>query len=198
MSCNHHGIIKRLIFIVKFLFLQFTVPETSIGVNGKIFKGIGVGSLFSYGFGEDDDKQWALVEENSVFNLNVGGDTVLVYCLNADGSPHFLSGFSYAPDGWLEPGLTAEEYGGIDSSLPDELSVNGSVAVPYFQNYMYAGESSSITTKEELVQAFGNPSNYEGQNEIPYLMPTVTSEAWSLSTKQLTLSTTIAALVLIV
>ncbi|GKZ00532.1 hypothetical protein MPSEU_001005600 [Mayamaea pseudoterrestris] len=158
--------------------LAYSIPASSVGIDGETFEGIGVGALFSYGFETEDDARWSVVDGNAsdtLFNLNLAGDTVLVYCLKTDGTPHFLSGFSYAPSGWVDAGLAAEEYGGVDSALPDELAVNGSVAVPYFQNNIFIGDSSSATTKEELMQTYQQASNYKGTNDATYELPILTS-----------------------
>ena len=159
---------------------QYSIPNATTDLNGETFEGIGVGGLFSYGFGVEDDR-WTVLESgsDSVFNLGLSGDTILVYCLKTDGTPHFLSGFSYAPSGWVDAGLADEEYGAQDSALPDDLAVNGSVAVPYFQNNLYNGASSSITTKGELLKSYMEPANYEGSNDMLYQLPILTSGAAS-------------------
>lgn len=128
-----------------------------------------MGALFSYGFGNDTD--WRILESEDIFNLNVAGDTLLVYCLKTDNTPHFLSGFSYTPNGWLEPGLSEDEYGAENSALPEGLAVNGSVAVPYFQNYVFVGESSTATTQGELLMLYMDPTNYQGSNDVRYELP---------------------------
>jgi hypothetical protein len=145
-------------------------------LNKVTSPGLGVGALFSYGFNVSDDR-WKQVDPQSPFQLNVAGDTILVYCMQSDGSPHFLSGFSYAPTGWMAAGLTADAYGGTGSSLPSELSVNGSVAVKYFPNNVFNGASSSSTTQDQLLKSYQDPSNYVGANNMRYQLPALTSSA---------------------
>jgi len=65
-----------------------------------------------------------------------------------------------------EPGLSEEKYGTERSALPDQLAVNGSIALPYYQNYIY--NTAEGTRKDELILEYKNVSNYEGSNDMRF------------------------------
>jgi hypothetical protein len=60
-------------------------------------------------------------------------------------------------------------YSTSETALPDALKKAGSVALPFFPNYVYEGPSSG--RREELIAAFGDPNNYKG-SQTPYQIPT--------------------------
>jgi hypothetical protein len=124
--------------------------------------------VFGFGFGKDA-VTWT---NDSAFDLGISGDTILTYCLSADGNPIFLHGLSYADGGWVNASLAADEYGLEKSSVPFELLQfgYGSVELPYFQNNVYNGTSQGLV-KRELLTEFANASNYMGSNDIRYEIP---------------------------
>jgi hypothetical protein len=124
--------------------------------------------VFGFGFGKDS-VGWS---NDTAFDLGISGDTILTYCINADGTPIFLHGMSYAKDGWANDSLTSDEYGLERSALPVELQQfgYGSVQLPYHQNNVYNGTSQGLE-KQELLVLFAQLNNYMGSNEIRYEMP---------------------------
>jgi len=125
------------------------------------------GYLFAYGF-EVTNVDWVADDSGATgtFDLGQAGDSILVYCIDADSNPRFIMGFSFAPGGWADPGLSADEYGPERSALPDDLKEHGNVAVPYFQNNIYNGTTSA--QKADLLDLFADPTNYDGSNTIRY------------------------------
>jgi hypothetical protein len=114
------------------------------------------------------------------FDLGISGDTILTYCINADGTPIFIHGMSYAQNGWANESLSADEYGLEQSALPVELQQfgYGSVQLPYHQNNVYNGSSQGLEKKDLLV-LFAQLGNYMGSNEIRYQMPQLEGESTS-------------------
>jgi hypothetical protein len=131
-----------------------------------------------YGFGFGNDK--VVWTNDSAFDLGISGDTLLTYCLSADGNPIFLHGLSYADGGWANASLTADEYGLERSAVPAELVQfgYGSVELPYVQNNVYNGTSQGLV-KRELLTEFANATNYMGSNEIRYEIPQLDGPATS-------------------
>jgi endonuclease I len=140
--------------------VRIQVPEESFGgSDGKQkCRGWCPGTVYSYGFPADKGN-WTDVDTTMPpFQLNYDGDSVLTYCINADEKPIFLNGFTNAPGGWAAPGLS--DYGTASSSLPAGLELNGSVAVPYFPNYVYTGINKG--RYDILLLAFSMTENYNG------------------------------------
>jgi hypothetical protein len=95
----------------------------------------------------------------------------LVYCLNADGRPYFLHGFSFNKGGWAAANLSSYATG--QSSLPQQLHTQGAVAVPDFPDYVYLGPATA-PLKSKLVSYFKDPKNYNGsfdRKTVPDLGP---------------------------
>jgi hypothetical protein len=124
--------------------------------------------VYGLGFG-DDRVTWT---NDSAFDLSISGDTILTYCISADGNPIFLHGLSYVDGGWANESLTAEEYGLERSAVPIELVQfgYGSVELPYLQNFVYNGTSQGVE-KKDLLLLFAQAGNYMGSNTIRYQMP---------------------------
>jgi hypothetical protein len=140
--------------------VRIQVPEESFGgSDGKQkCRGWCPGTVYSYGFPADKGN-WTDVDTTMPpFQLNYDGDSVLTYCINADEKPIFLNAFTNAPGGWAAPGLS--DYGTASSSLPAGLEQNGSVAVPYFPNYVYTGINKG--RYDILLLAFSMTENYNG------------------------------------
>lgn len=98
------------------------------------------------------------------FALSSQGDTVLTYCLDGNGKPHFIHGFSYSPGGWAQPGL--DNYTVLQqSALPETLKTAGSVQLPYYHNWIYIG--TAVEPVEVLItEYYNNPSNYSGSDTV--------------------------------
>ena len=156
------------------MLLQIDVPKTSIGGDNATYSGWAPGSIFSYGFKADEGQ--FRTYGSGTFNLNKDGkgDTLLTYCLNADGLPHFLNGFSFAGN-WSKAGLTADQYGTAKSALPSALAEQGNVALPVLKNYFYVGPTEEF--KADLIVAYGDPNNYNGSNTVRATIPALDSGA---------------------
>jgi len=124
--------------------------------------------MFGYGF-EFNRVNWTDAGDwKDSFDLGLGGDTILTYCLASNGSPHFIHGFSYTNGSWAEPGLAMEDYGTEHSALPEALAVNGSIALPYFQNYLFNGTTDFSSRKDDLIELFKSKKNYQGSNDMRF------------------------------
>jgi hypothetical protein len=155
---------------------QIDVPKSTIGGDNATYGGWAPGSLISTGWSNSDKFRHY---GSGQFNLNSDqkGDTILTYCLNADGLPHFLHGFSFAGN-WSDAGLNATAYGLSGSALPLPLADQGSVALPLFKNYYYTGVTEAF--KSVLVKDYANASNYNGSNTIRATIPLLESSAVSM------------------
>jgi hypothetical protein len=122
--------------------------------------GIKAGSVFGYGVTfPDQSGEWAESEEEKKFDLStIGPDSLLIYCLNADNKPFFLSALTYNGN-FSEPGQLS--YDPSETSLPAALAEIGGLALPFAPNYLYAG-STDKGRREELLEAFYNPTNFQG------------------------------------
>jgi len=110
--------------------MQFDLPpETRQANDNQLYNGLAPGYLFAYNF-DKTFVNWTSTESGN-FNLSTSGDSILTYCLDADGNPHFIHGFTYAEGGWADAGLSAEEYGEAKSALPDELKAQGSKSMKF-------------------------------------------------------------------
>jgi len=116
-----------------------------------------------------------------IFDIGLSGDNLFTYCLAADGTPHFIHGFTNADGGWAEFNQTTDEYRTERSALPEGLQGNGSIAVPYFQNYVFNG-TSSLARKDEMILRFTNSSYYQGANEMRFDIANLNNETTSSST----------------
>lgn len=162
LNCTANALDRAFPFSLLLLPLQFEVPKETTPPDGsQIYNGLAPGSLYAYGFATDN-VVWT--SEGGNFTLDSdAGDTILTYCIDADGDPHFIQGFSFAAGGWAEPGLPAEQYGASRSSLPDALKDQGAVEVPFLKNYIYNGTTAA--NLETLLVEYADPSNYVGSNE---------------------------------
>lgn len=143
------------------------MPETYRDVNDNICPGFCAGSIFSYGFANPTQPTWEQdVVTSRVFALaTIDGDSFFMYCMDSNGKPNIINGFTYAQGGWAEAGLLMDDYGNARSALPEVLLRAGAgfVAVSYAQNSIFDALSSS-NQKEELMREFADPSNYKGSN----------------------------------
>jgi len=142
--------------------IKIKVPEVTTDSKGNSCSGWCPGEVFSYGFPADQG-MWTHVN-TLPFALSTQGDTVLTYCLDGNGKPHFIHGFSYAPGGWAQPGL--DNYTVLQqSALPETLKTAGSVQLPYYQNWIYIG--TAVEPVEVLItEYYNNPSNYSGSDTV--------------------------------
>jgi len=117
--------------------------------------------VFGFGVQYPDDKgSWDYLD---AFDLSSSfGDNILVYCLDVNEEPHFLSALTYNGN-FSEPNLV--EYTASETARPIELENAGSVALPFSPNYLYQGPDQG--RKDELLAAFQNPANYLG-SDLPY------------------------------
>ena len=112
---------------------------------------------------------WEIVD-NSLFDLSTTKpDNILIYCVNADGEPHFLSALLYSNQTFSEPSLASYDFS--QTSLPSDFdgSVDGTLNLPFSPNYLYEGIRAG--NKVELLAAFADPSNYVG-SKTPYKIAT--------------------------
>ena len=106
--------------------------------------------------------------DDSIFDLSsTQPDSLLIYCYNADGIPHFLQALTYSDTGFSEAGLATYEFS--ETSIPDDLMSAGSIALPFQSNYLYSGPREG--NRDELLAAFADPANYAGSS-TPYSINT--------------------------
>jgi hypothetical protein len=132
-------------------FHQYIIPEA----------GIDAGKMFAYGVNLTTDKGMWQVVDNSTFALHPDGDNILVYCINADGEPHFINAVSYS-GGFVAAGL--ESYNISESALPSRLSALGSVSFEGHPNWLYKGVQEA--DRAELIPAFSNATNWKGSDVV--------------------------------
>ena len=118
-------------------------------------------------------------------------DHMLVYCLDGDDQPHFLSAITTNNGAFSEAGLPATSYNTTDTALPADLDQDGNLALPFFANYLYTGNQEGSRT--ELVALFKDPANYKGRS-TPYNV--VTSGAAATQVFTLLLGVAVAAVAL--
>ena len=134
-----------------FIISQYKIPE----------EGIEAGQLFGYNadFNTDADQgEWSIVDD-SMFALHPDGDTLLLYCINADDEIHFISGLSYSGP-WAP--IDQNDYGTDQSALPDRLNPLGSVAVQGYANWVYNG--TQVANRDVLIPSFSDSSNWVGSD----------------------------------
>jgi len=120
--------------------------------------GIAAGEAF--GFGPVYGKTTAWETWEGLFNIGINGDNVFLYCELNDGKPNPIAGFTNTEGGWLEAGLSIEEYGSAHSALPNTLKKVGGVALPHFDNYKYIGPDEG--DKAQLQEWVKDPNNWNG------------------------------------
>jgi hypothetical protein len=122
--------------------------------------GVKAGSVFGYGVTfPEQSGEWRESEEEKKFDLStIGPDSLLIYCLNADDKPFFLSALTYNGN-FSEPGQLSYDPG--ETSLPSELAEIGGLALPFASNYRYSG-STDKGRRDDLLAAFYDPTNFEG------------------------------------
>ena len=126
--------------------------------------GIKAGRVFGYGVEFPDDKgTWEVVDDSTFDLSSTQGDSLLIYCYNADGVPQFLQALIYTETGFSQAGLPTYEF--TETSIPDDLTTTGVITLPFQSNYLYVGPKEG--NKEELLAAFADPANYAGSS-TPY------------------------------
>lgn len=153
--------------------------------------GITAGNVFGYGVQfPKDTGTWEIVDQ-SFFDLSTTQpDNIFVYCLNADGQPHFLQALTTNSDGFQEAGLAKYEYS--ETSLPAGLSESGSLVLPFAPSYLYEGIREG--DKAELIAAFEDPANYKASN-TPYNIVTSAVASTTTTTIRVLAQSAVAALV---
>jgi hypothetical protein len=143
--------------------VQYILPEVGIKA-GTVF---GFGVTFPTKEGEESG-EWAENEEQKMFDLRtVDADSMLIYCMDADGKEIFLSAVTYNNDGFAEPRQTTYRPG--ETAKPENLAETGSLTLPFAPNYLYTGPLDG--TRTLLLEALADPSNFEGSN-VPYKINT--------------------------
>ena len=180
-------------FCISFVRSQYSIPEGGLNA-GDVF---GYNVQFPNDQGSWEEVSSASEEESSgggVFDLTSSvPDNMLVYCLDADEQPHFLSAITTNGDGFSEEGL--DSYTTSETALPEELgegSGGGKLVLPFQPNYLYTGIREG--DRNELVAAFADPANYEGR-DTPYNIVTSGATKGVLSLLATGLMATAATLV---
>lgn len=122
------------------------------------------GTVFGYNLDfPNDEGEW---EMEGTFDIPSDvPDNMLVYCLDADEQPHFLSAISTNNGAFADAGLETSSYTVSDTALPADLTEDGNLGLPFAANYNYIGSREG--SRPELVAAFKDPANYEGRSS-PY------------------------------
>lgn len=147
---------------------QYKIPEG----------GIEAGQVFGYNADLNTDANkgdWSIVDD-SLFDLHPDGDTLLLYCINADDEPHFISGLSFSGS-WSPEGLAS--YNTSESALPARLDPLGSVAVQGYANWLYNGTQQA--GRDVLIPSFSNSSNWAG-SDLRYQISSAWGQTAMLST----------------
>lgn len=124
--------------------------------------GYEAGYVFGYGFDFGENEKWNRYEGN--FNIGVEGDSVILYCLLGDGAVNPLVAYSNSNE-WMEPNLTASEYGSTGSALPEELSDVGSIVLPHLDNYQFKDGEKLRANKTTLQTFMMDPNNWGGSDK---------------------------------
>jgi len=128
-------------------------------------EGIKAGTSFGYGEGIKFTQNWNVEAESEDFDISDDGDQLFVYCMNADGYPHFITGFNFAGEDWVARGMPELEYGTNRSALPERLEeTSTSVSLPHKDNWIYIGPRDGFKT--DLLKQFSNSSNYQGFDDV--------------------------------
>ena len=135
----------------RFVVSQYSLPEG----------GLQAGDVFGYNVKFPNDRgTW---ETTGTFDISASSpDSMLVYCLNADAQPHFLSAVTTNRQ-FSEPG--ADSYSPSETAVPEMLADDGQLALPFQPNYLYIGPRDG--NRDELVALFEDPANFEGR-DTPY------------------------------
>eukprot|EP00518_Triparma_eleuthera_P015774 CAMPEP_0197562116 /NCGR_PEP_ID=MMETSP1320-20131121/26344_1 /TAXON_ID=91990 /ORGANISM="Bolidomonas sp., Strain RCC2347" /LENGTH=637 /DNA_ID=CAMNT_0043123815 /DNA_START=45 /DNA_END=1958 /DNA_ORIENTATION=+ len=155
---------------------SFTVPEGGIQ-RGTTF-GFKVGAYGSSWMEDNPDRSFA---------LSTQGDTILVYCFNADADGHintndwssvnFLSGLSTGVGGWAPRESMDDssdyDFGTSHSAVPTELEGFAAPALPRKKNYglslkVKSCKAQTSCTREEVLSTFMNLDSWEGSNTDGY------------------------------
>jgi hypothetical protein len=145
---------------------QYKIPDGGLG-QSQIF------GLY------EESTNWETIND-STFALHPEGDNLFLYCLTAEGEPHFIYGFSFFGE-WDEAGL--ETYPVSNSALPASLEDVGSVAVEGFSNWRYAGPRTG--TPAVMKEAFSIQANWIGSDLRYDMSPPGTSAAASAASTTL-------------
>eukprot|EP00980_Cylindrotheca_fusiformis_P010933 scaffold2499_cov125-Cylindrotheca_fusiformis.AAC.24 len=123
--------------------VKLSVPSNGIS-QGEVF-GFGPESSLQYG------SSWTSLSGS--LSLSTQGDPVFVYCKPTDSSFNFLAAVSTSGP-WV-----TDEFSSHNSALPSSLAGTNTV-LSHLDNYQYIGPVEG--TKDELVAAIGDESNWEG------------------------------------
>ncbi len=126
----------------------------------------------SFGFGDTASAYkdyWSEYTPGGLlFDIGTAGDNLFLYCLNADNEPHIITAFTNVGV-WLDGDLGEATYGTNSSALPDALADAGSLALPHYDNCIYAGPlrlnaDGSEINQQQIREYLITPSYWECQD----------------------------------
>ena len=160
--------------------LQYSIPDG----------GLPAGGVFGYNVDfPNDDGEWEM-EGTFDIGANNTADNLIVYCLDADMKPHFLSAITTA--GAFTEASSSASFTVSDTVLPQDLVQNGNLALPQQRNYLYIG-SRDLGDRSDLLAAFKDPANYEGRSNAYNIVTSGGMTAWKQMTTIATLFLTMTA-----
>jgi len=130
---------------------EFIVPES----------GLSAGSTF--GFGNDNfpyNVNW--VDGAGNLALSASGDNLILYCLDNDDLPKFITGLLYTSGGWQNENVDESIFGTLGSARPLSLCSTCSVELSHMDNYVYVGTHTG--SAEELRASIADKTNWNGSN----------------------------------
>mmetsp|Transcript_3551 Transcript_3551/g.9795 ORF Transcript_3551/g.9795 Transcript_3551/m.9795 type:complete len:541 (-) Transcript_3551:2455-4077(-) len=141
--------------------------------------GILTGTIFGFGDNSPFAENWdPYPDGGQLFDIQPDGDNLFLYCLDADNIPNILAGYTNVGQ-WVEPGLTAEQYGSNTSALPENLQDAGSIALPQFDNCIYDGPTGESVTQENIREFMITPENWRCQNGLRIVLDLSSSATMS-------------------
>jgi len=153
---NRDLYVKKKTHLCFFLFAVSPFPQYSLPEGG-----LQAGDVFGYNVQFPNDRgTW---ETTGTFDISASApDSMLVYCLNADAQPHFLSAVT-TNGAFSAPG--AASYAPGETAVPEQLADDGQLVLPFQPHYLYTGPRDG--NRDELVASFEDPANFAGR-DTPY------------------------------
>jgi len=143
---------------------------------------VDAGVPFSYNVDSQENvtmPAWDLVDGDE-FSIRQDGDTLMLYCMNADNIPHFINAVTFHNDGFSERGL--DEYPVGQSAMPtnrySSLTGVATVELSGYSNWFYNGTQEAKAAV--LKPAFSDPNSWFG-SDLAFDIPALNSGVREIS-----------------